>query len=993
MSNLITCHLNRKFAVVKKAFYSLAVLGFLTTLTNCGCANPTGPRINNPTNTVTVQTNATDIRVDKNVIFYPENTIALSVTIDINVLEALYLKFDSNFTSNDVSITMAVGADAVVNLSGLTLVGHTVTGNLKLDQRFDFETPIDNNRDNDYEIADFNILVNNSSTNFVLISNYVSNIQVSNYNSNIQVSNSSTNFVLSSNYSINYKLILRIIDLVAEPSKLEILIDSFHLSPNTSLRGIKELYFYETTFVANHRIKDDPKNFLLSNLIANSSIIGTEYPGSDIGKLYDKDDTNDAFMTAINNSSNAYHRLIFEFNEAVNLQKVAIRGRQMGGYEGFYFIIKDANNNILSVHRATGSAARGRGSDPSAVSTYSFVPDYNNPITNVGIRMNNSFFGIDENTTNVILTDNFSVISGYEYERGIVKFSRPGPDIDKFNTNNVFFFNNKVFFLSFLDPPNAEHAIDADANNLYEVGSVTISNVDGGHINFNLTVEVVNIVDSTIRILRNAVSYRVKTEQFTIVSNLIDASGARIFENGIDAGQATFVNYELSGDDAYFFRIENNRLKTVNPYGFDPFSGKSQYQLDVGYISEVGGDATKASVTVYINSNWNKVTDQAPWTSRGGHQSLVLSDGTILVIGGYTGDYQSKDYQTDVWGSSDGGKSWYLVSASSSANRIALSRGGFQAVVLPNDDILVMGGYAVTNEGFVTKNLFNTDRSTNDIINADISWNSESIITNDIWRSSDRGVSWQNISSANDRWTPRFDFQAVVLPNNDILVMGGHLGSSLANDIWRSSDGGRSWIQMTASATWSVRSSFQTLNLGNGDLLVMGGYVAFNNYRNDIWRSSDGGTSWNEIPVTSAIWSNRHGFQALALPNDRILVLGGFVESGYIPGGFSVNDIWLSTNNGTNWNFIIWQLFSTITDTTTGERTSIFNWHDRYDFQAIITKNNVLIMGGQYYKIKWLTLTDGSQRLDNPLIPIELESGVRNDVWRIGPIDPSLPAN
>ena len=43
-----------------------------------------------------------------------------------------------------------------------------------------------------------------------------------------------------------------------------------------------------------------------------------------------------------------------------------------------------------------------------------------------------------------------------------------------------------------------------------------------------------------------------------------------------------------------------------------------------------------------------------------GHSSLLLSSGTILVMGGYTGSY----VMNDVWQSSDGGATWTRVTAS-----------------------------------------------------------------------------------------------------------------------------------------------------------------------------------------------------------------------------------------------------------------------------------------------------------------------------------------
>jgi hypothetical protein len=45
--------------------------------------------------------------------------------------------------------------------------------------------------------------------------------------------------------------------------------------------------------------------------------------------------------------------------------------------------------------------------------------------------------------------------------------------------------------------------------------------------------------------------------------------------------------------------------------------------------------------------------------ARQGHTSVVLLDGSVLVMGGYTGGYRN-----DVWKTVNGGVSWILVTSS-----------------------------------------------------------------------------------------------------------------------------------------------------------------------------------------------------------------------------------------------------------------------------------------------------------------------------------------
>jgi len=49
-------------------------------------------------------------------------------------------------------------------------------------------------------------------------------------------------------------------------------------------------------------------------------------------------------------------------------------------------------------------------------------------------------------------------------------------------------------------------------------------------------------------------------------------------------------------------------------------------------------------------------------------------------------------------------------------------------------------------------------------------------------------------------------FESVVLSDNSILVMGGGFGGTVAafaNDVWKSEDGGKTWIAVTLSAAWT----------------------------------------------------------------------------------------------------------------------------------------------------------------------------------------------
>ena len=835
-----------------------------------------------------------DIPIERplHIVSIPENSLTRTVSIDTNILD-LYLS--SGYNADDFSITHhldGVDVDVVdTNALDINLEDKTISGTIALRQRLDFENPSDggeNPGDNDYEVATFRVVSATSSNDF--------------------------------------KLIVRITD-AADPKKLEILIDSYHLEDLNQQRGIREVYLYENNGAMDPLMGNDLNNFLTVDLVEDTSFLGDVDASTDLAKLYDRNDGVDAFLTAttINNNSNTYHRISLEFTEEVYIEKVAIRGRQLGGYYGFVFIIRDKNDHIIYVHQASNPLSRGSGFDASATSTYAFVPDYENrrfPITNFDIELDNTFFDIIENSTEVILVDNFSVAPGYEYERGIVSID-PGVDIDKFNVGNLYFLDNELVGLSFKTAPDAEDEQDADSNNVYEVGMVTITNIDGGQTNFDLAVRVVN-VPSTVSLYSNAVSYRVTV----YTSNIIDDLTALVHPsnfNNIDLGSGTFI-YELIGTNAsYYFKTVGNSLKTANDLGFRSiYENNGMYTFQVRYRPEGGVEFAELEVTVQVvTSIMTQLTSSAPWGGRDRFQALLLTNDDLLVMGGVVNGGR----WNDIWMSQDNGASWeditpdhqqYFTEVTFGVPNVVPTywddRHSFAAVVLKNNDILLGGGIGGRVNTIIEENRDTTtyDRS-------------------DTWISKDGGRSWGNFSITS---SINGQQQLVLLKNGDILAVtdtGRHQLSTNGGTNWH-------WI------SHSPRKWGQTLLLINGDVLSLGGIRD----NNDVQLSTDGGRSWTVIadPVP---WRSRFGFKAVVLNNNNIIVMGGRYDTSdgsYIVG----NDIWISGDGGTNWTDV----------TPTG------HWSHRQGFQTVVLRNDdLLLMGGHNY------------------YPIDRVSYHKKDIWRM----------
>jgi PKD repeat protein len=260
-----------------------------------------------------------------------------------------------------------------------------------------------------------------------------------------------------------------------------------------------------------------------------------------------------------------------------------------------------------------------------------------------------------------------------------------------------------------------------------------------------------------------------------------------------------------------------------------------------------------------------RLLDAASWIPRASGSSVVLPDGSIVLMGGSGGGVSGPDLN-DVWRSADDGMTWNEMTP----NAQWAPRQDFSAVAMPDGSIVVMGGGLDNGQDY-----------------------------NDVWRSTDDGATW-NEMTPNAQWAPRQDFGAVAMPDGSIVVMGGGGGyNQYYNDVWRSTDNGATWTEMNASPGWTPRSGLNSVVLQDGSIVIMGGtsldqspfeYIYFN----DVWRSTDNGATWTEM-TSNAGWVPREQASSMTMPDGSIVLLGGTGN------GFWGQDVWRSTNNGATW--------------------------------------------------------------------------------------------
>lgn len=299
---------------------------------------------------------------------------------------------------------------------------------------------------------------------------------------------------------------------------------------------------------------------------------------------------------------------------------------------------------------------------------------------------------------------------------------------------------------------------------------------------------------------------------------------------------------------------------------------------------------------VNYRSLWTMTNDSAGWTPRWGQSSIVTPSGSILLMGGEELYYNQKG---DVWRSNDQGATWWLVNGSPGW----VARGYSTSVVVRDGSILLMGGLNTPN--LYSQICYNdvwrtsgngviwTERTSN--AGWTPRWGHSTVVmpdgsiilmgggcsgdTNDVWRSRDNGTHWTLINGSAG-WTPRHGHTSVVMPDGSIVLMGGMSDEGLKSDVWRSTDNGTKWTRIASNSRWDSRMGHTSVVMPDGSILLMGGTTG-GLYFNDVWQSTNYGVTWVKL-TGNAGWTPRQWPSSVVMPDSRVVLMGGS----------SHNDVW-----------------------------------------------------------------------------------------------------
>ena len=210
--------------------------------------------------------------------------------------------------------------------------------------------------------------------------------------------------------------------------------------------------------------------------------------------------------------------------------------------------------------------------------------------------------------------------------------------------------------------------------------------------------------------------------------------------------------------------------------------------LPDGRVLVTGGSATgtnlDALATTEIYSPATGIWSRAATMSvaRGGHTATVLSNGTVVVVGGASGTYSAPNLHTSAEVFDPAAGTWTATAS------VSLGRGFHRSVALGNGRLLMTGGSNFVSSVFATTDVY--DAATG------------------LW------------TAAAPLVTGRISHSATVLPNGNVLIAGGGASGVLGSAELFDVSGGR-WIP--AGDMRIPRSNHAAALLLNGKVLVAGG--------------------------------------------------------------------------------------------------------------------------------------------------------------------------
>lgn len=273
--------------------------------------------------------------------------------------------------------------------------------------------------------------------------------------------------------------------------------------------------------------------------------------------------------------------------------------------------------------------------------------------------------------------------------------------------------------------------------------------------------------------------------------------------------------------------------------------------LQNGQVLVVGGynNNPLASAELFdpVTKTWSPVGSLA--SARDSHTATLLQDGQVLVVGGYTYDGSQAFARASAELFDPVTKTWITVGG------LTTSRGHHTATLLPNGQVLVVGGIGSNFSALASAELFDPATKT-----------------------------WSPVAGL---IIPRGLHTATLLQNGQILVVGGSQpGSTLASaELFDPT----TKIWSTVASLNAGRDAHTATLLQNGQVLIVGGFRFGGTNVASAELFEPATKTWSTL--ATGLTGARDFHTATLLQNSQILVVGGFngLGDGFLSaGGFYI---------------------------------------------------------------------------------------------------------
>lgn len=165
-------------------------------------------------------------------------------------------------------------------------------------------------------------------------------------------------------------------------------------------------------------------------------------------------------------------------------------------------------------------------------------------------------------------------------------------------------------------------------------------------------------------------------------------------------------------------------------------------------------------------------------------------------------------------------------------------------------------------------------------------FNADAIRGLGIWKSTNGGSSWTQLSSTNNS-TFHYVQKMVIASNGDVLACTRNGG------VQRSTDGGTTWTKVLGSGAGATYDRAADIEIaGNGDM-----YAAIGLFQTDgVYKSTNGGTSWTKLVGNGLPTSGYYRIELACAPSDNNRVYAMHCATNYDCLG-----IYRSDNAGASW--------------------------------------------------------------------------------------------